>query len=321
MLGGSAANVAVHIANLRRGRVGFSGTESGDVGVEGATEAASAGRAGPVAKPIDGVGCHLHSSIASDTMGNILRNDLEELGVNWSQSREPRHQGTCVVLTGREDRSFVTHRGSVAEFCRDDIDVPRLLASSHVHVAGFYNCPALADDLPGLLAEARAGGATCSLGPQWDASERWGGLDSLYPLLDVFISNENEARSISRCENIAQAASFFLDRGVGLVVVSRGADGAVALSRESGARTGEGLGESGTRSLTKWDQTSSKAEVVDTTGAGDAFSAGFLYVWKATGDVQAALRWGCALGSTLVTRVGASMRLSVEEDIRPRLVP
>lgn len=71
-------------------------------------------------------------------------------------------------------------------------------------------------------------------------------------------------------------------------------------------------------------------QVVDTTGAGDAFSAGFLHVWKATGggsgggaggggDVQSALRWGCALGTTVVTRVGASSRLSVEEDIRPNL--
>lgn len=43
-------------------------------------------------------------------------------------------QGVCVVLSGREDRSFVTHRGSTALFCREDIDVPRLLESSHVHV-------------------------------------------------------------------------------------------------------------------------------------------------------------------------------------------
>lgn len=70
-------------------------------------------------------------------------------------------------------------------------------------------------------------------------------------------------------------------------------------------------------------------QVVDTTGAGDAFSAGFLHVWKATGggtggavdgDVQAALRWGCAVGTAVVTRVGATSRLSVEEDIRPNLV-
>lgn len=56
--------------------------------------------------------------------------------------------------------------------------------------AGFYNCPALWDDLPGILAEAKEGGASCSLGPQWDASEEWAGLEALYPLLDVFMPNE-----------------------------------------------------------------------------------------------------------------------------------
>lgn len=62
-------------------------------------------------------------------------------------------------------------------------------------------------------------------------------------------------------------------------------------------------------------------QVVDTTGAGDAFSAGFLCAWKATdGDVQIALQWGCALGSAVVSRVGASGQLSVDDDIRPNLV-
>ena len=56
--------------------------------------------------------------------------------------------------------------------------------------AGFYNCPALWKDLPGILAEAKAGGASCSLGPQWDASEEWAGLEALYPYLDVFMPNE-----------------------------------------------------------------------------------------------------------------------------------
>lgn len=56
--------------------------------------------------------------------------------------------------------------------------------------AGFYNCPALWKDLPDLLAEAKAGGASCSLGPQWDASEEWGGLEPLYQYLDVFMPNE-----------------------------------------------------------------------------------------------------------------------------------
>lgn len=64
-----------------------------------------------------------------------------------------------------------------------------------------------------------------------------------------------EALAISRCGTVGEAALFFLDRGVGLVVVSKGADGAVALSRGS-----EGSW-SKTSSLRQWNQRSSKVEV------------------------------------------------------------
>eukprot|EP00904_Undaria_pinnatifida_P007281 jgi/Undpi1/3683/HiC_scaffold_16.g07053.m1 len=380
MLGGSAANFAVHTANLNRagqfpigdgkklgGAAAVEAAEALDgVGGAAAAEAAPAlavaaeavaegggggGGGEAVESPVAGGGrvqeeampllprqsCVLHTSVGGDDMGGFVRKKLAEFGVDWSQAKERAHQGACVVLSGRADRSFVTHRGSTAEFCREDIDVPRLLDSNHVHVAGFYNCPALVKDLPGLLAEAHARGATCSLVPQWDASEEWGGLDELYPLLDVFMPNEIEALKIAGCTDVHEAAYFFIERGVGLVVVTRGDGGATAMSKgkrgggggrgtgreELGARDEEvGEGETVERDERwKWEQKCADVEVVDTTGAGDAFSAGFLHVWKATGDVQAALRWGCALGTTVVTRVGASLTLSVEEDIRPNLPP
>ena len=46
-------------------------------------------------------------------------------------------------------------------------------------------------------------------------------------------------------------------------------------------------------------------EVVDSTGAGDAFAAGWLPVWLAAGDPAAALAAGCALAARAVTQVGA----------------
>eukprot|EP00903_Cladosiphon_okamuranus_P011105 g10481.t1 len=349
MLGGSAANFAVHAANLNKAHpLTRAPAPAGGSGRAGAAPEGSAEAAAAAAVPASGgyrhQKCLLHTSVASDALGEFVRRELEKHGVEWSQTKASEYQGACVVLSGREDRSFVTHRGSAALFCREDIDVPRLLESSHIHVAGFYNCPALWKDLPGILAEAKEGGASCSLGPQWDASEEWGGLEALYPYLDVFMPNEDEALNISGCSDVIDAASFFLDRGVGLVVVTRGANGALAVSRRGahagsgggevsgeavGARTGAG-GSGGGGQQRKWEQKCVPVEVVDTTGAGDAFSAGFLHVWKATGggsagdggdgDVQAALRWGCALGSAVVTRVGATAKLSVEEDIRPNLV-
>lgn len=93
MLGGSAANFAVHMVNLNRARVRFYDAEVVDGLGEGAEAAAAGGvEARTSTMPTDGIGCHLHSSIASDHMGNFLRNELKDLGVEWSQTREPRHQ-------------------------------------------------------------------------------------------------------------------------------------------------------------------------------------------------------------------------------------
>lgn len=57
------------------------------------------------------------------------------------------------------------------------------------------------------------------------------------------------------------------------------------------------------------------SQVADTTGAGDAFTAGFLYSYLVIneGDLQSALKWGAAAGSTCVTKVGASVMPTKEE--------
>ncbi|CAM9439872.1 unnamed protein product [Scytosiphon promiscuus] len=348
MLGGSAANFAVHATNLGRATAAATSTTTTTSNPSGGTptdqgSAAAEGGVGGTPQQLGQQKCVLHTSVGSDDMGQFVRTKLDEHGVDWSQTRTRENQGACVVLSGREDRSFITHRGSTAHFCREDIDVPRLLESQHVHLAGFYNFPSLWKDLPGILAEAKAVGASCSLGPQWDASEEWGGLEPLYPYLDVFIPNEVEALNISGCDDVLDAAAFFLDKGVGLVVITRGGDGALAVSKRRGGGggaggDGEGSGkdegesmveaDGGGGGLHMWEQRCAPVEIVDTTGAGDAFSAGFLHTWKATGggsrgvgsgDIQVALRWGCALGTAVVTRVGACPRLSVEEDVRPNL--
>lgn len=92
MLGGSAANFAVHMVNLNRGRVRFYEDEGLVAGVKAAAAARGEVDTRTSTKLTDGIGCHLHSSIGNDHMGNFLRNELKDLEVEWSQTREPRHQ-------------------------------------------------------------------------------------------------------------------------------------------------------------------------------------------------------------------------------------
>jgi len=178
-------------------------------------------------------------------------------------------------------------------------------------------------------------------------------LEEIFPWLDLFLLNEMEALAIRRemrrreggkeekeeeeeGVEVEEAASFFVERGVRHVIVTRGGRGAYALvqDEEEEEREREGGREGGRRRRRRevW-QACPRKEVVDTTGAGDAFNSGVLYrlveglirreeggreeegggeggdVW---GEV---LRVGGAMGSHSVRKVGASAPPRDREEI------
>ena len=141
------------------------------------------------------------------------------------------------------------------------------------------------------------------------------GEPALLQHVDVLVCSQVEALALARCEPTASAeaaARALLARGVrAAVVVTLGADGALALARGS-ADDGGALSDD-VRVLRQQLAATARHAVVDTTGAGDAFNAGFLHVWQRTRDVRAALRWGCACGTLCCARVGASTEFSLEE--------
>lgn len=91
---------------------------------------------------------------------------------------------------------------------------------------------------------------------------------------------QDEALRLSRCSDVAEAASYFVDKGVGLVVITRGAKGAFALSREetaasvgsAGREEEEGLDAKaedagqGHREIRTWEQRCARVEVSSAAG-------------------------------------------------------
>ena len=122
----------------------------------------------------------------------------------------------------------------------------------------------------------------------------------------MLLCSDVEAKAISRASSVEAAAGALLRAGVrAAVVVTLGAEGALALGVDR-ARLG------GVVLLRQ--RAARGAAVADTTGAGDAFNAGFLHVFHATGgDLRAALSWGCACGTACCAHVGASPALEVEQ--------
>lgn len=127
-------------------------------------------------------------------------------------------------------------------------------------------------------------------------------LDTLLTDLDVLVCNESEAAAllghqITR-ETALVAAVSLHERGPRAVVLSLGADGAVAADPDG-----------------VWHIPAPSVETVDTTGAGDAL-CGALSAWLASGEsLREAVRAGVAAGSLAVTRDGAQPSLPFREEI------
>ncbi|MEA2556374.1 MAG: hypothetical protein QOI60_1705 [Actinomycetota bacterium] len=223
--------------------------------------------------------------VGDDLFGRFVRDELVAHGVDISAVvvDGERPTGVTVVLSSPEDRAMLTMPGTVADL-RGTLIPPDLLERTrHVHVSSFFLQRRLAEDLPDLLDDAHRAGATTSLDPNWDPTGDWdGGILELLPQVDIFMPNAMEAMRLARISDLTQAIARL--RTSPLVVVKVGAEGAIA------AQAGEVLKVPGLH-----------RQVVDTTGAGDSFDAGFLAGFLAGEPLERCLMLGNACG-TLSTR-------------------
>jgi sugar/nucleoside kinase (ribokinase family) len=230
-----------------------------------------------------GVPTTLCAVVGDDPFGRFMLGELSGRGVDVSAviERVDEPTGISVILSSASDRGIYTAPGTTASLRASDIGDGLLEAARHVHVASFFLQHALRPDLPGLLARARAAGATTSLDPNWDPAERWDdGLLELLEHVDVFLPNEAEVTRIAGTGDVAAAASALAERGP-LVVVKCGGDGALACR---GGIVTEAPPVGG-------------VEIVDTTGAGDAFDAGLVRATLEGWPLERALAFANACGA------------------------
>lgn len=255
-----------------------------------------------------GVDVALCARVGHDIFGDETRRLLSDAGVDVEDVvRGDQPTGLSVILSG-DDRAILTLTGALAE--ADGDDVRRSLArvgATHLHISSFFLTPTLAGALPTLLAEVRAGGITTSLDTNWDPAERWEGVAECLPHLDLLLPNVAEVVALAAV--CGHAVSDPLAAAVALaaigptVVVKDGAAGGFAVSASESVRA-PGLA----------------LEVVDTTGAGDSFDAGFLAAWVAGLPLAECVRWAAAAGSLSTRAAGGTgaqaTRAELEDSLR-----
>jgi sugar/nucleoside kinase (ribokinase family) len=233
-----------------------------------------------------------------DLFGKFMLDEMSGRGVDTSQViiRHGGKTGMSVILARGSDRAILTHMGLIPILTAADIPAELLQKARHLHVASYFLQTGLQAGLAGLFHQAHGLGLTTSLDTNWDPAEKWQGFDTLLGQVDVFLPNENEARSITG-QNDLPAAMFTLAEKTGHAAVKCGAKGAWL-------RRGD----------TEIQVPGLKVEVVDTVGAGDSFDAGFLYGYLNGWELKKTLALAAVCGS-LSTRAagGVAAQPTLEE--------
>ncbi|MEV8533007.1 PfkB family carbohydrate kinase [Streptomyces sp. NPDC051211] len=203
--------------------------------------------------------------------------------------------GTVVALVGGDaERTFLTDSGAALRLSPADWAPALLDGVAHLHLSGYLFFADSSRELARVaLRAAVARGVPVSVDPAsvgFLAGLGTEGFLAAAAGTDVLLPNEAEARLLAGLPPDAPAAraAAELSRRVPLVVVTRGEAGAL-VARE-GAVTAE--------------VAAAPSRAVDTTGAGDAFTGGFLAARLSGASAVEAARAGCLAAALAVTRLG-----------------
>ena len=254
-----------------------------------------------------GHGTTLVARIGDDLLGRAGRDDLERCGVECRLAVDPHlPSGTCIVLvTPDGERTMIPDAGANEALAPADLPDDLFAAGGHLHLSG-YTLLVTGSRLAGLAAldRARLAGMTtsvdvASVGPLSDTGAQR--FLSWVEGVDVLLANESEAAFLAALpeprptddDAVALAGADLAARAlctvVGTSVVKLGPRG--ALARDASGATAHAPAVD--------------VDVVDTTGAGDAFAAGWLPAWCDRLDPLSALERGNAVAGLVVSRVGA----------------
>lgn len=219
---------------------------------------------------------------------NVSGDNLEKVAGNT---------GVTVSVSMRDDRSFFSHAGEnkmLAPMLRSEEFLTSLRQARHVHFA----MPLTRDIALYLLSALRAGGCTTSLDvgfhPEWLRAPE--NLD-ICRATDYLLLNEKEAALLAEGDAL-NYLTLAQQKGLSRPIVKRGSRGAAMIA--------DG---------TLYDVFPPLVSVVDTTGAGDAFDAGFIDGLLDAAMPEDCLRRACICGALSTQAAGALTALPLREEI------
>ncbi len=229
--------------------------------------------------------------LGQDFFGRFCAERLKWAGVDLTYLRwmPGVKTGITVWNTRGPRRAGVTYPGTIEMLRASDVPDHYLRKARHLHVGAYFLQRKLHRGAPGLFRRARSLGLTTSLDTNFDPAETWdSSLRRTLRHTDVFLPNEDEARRLTGRKTAAAAAQA-LRKLARIVVIKCGARGVLVAGPEG-----------------MFQVPAVKTRVVETTGAGDSFNAGFLTQFVRGASLLECAQAGVAAGARAVTKVGGT---------------
>ncbi len=255
------------------------------------------------------LGCDASFSgvVGSDQWGEAIQKNLEHEGVDTSNLTiiEHEHSSFSLILSSPSgERTILSHKSMDRHF--HDVTFDRDAAASvdaiylnHLHES---TC-VIENDIIDILKNLPATHLTWNPGGQQiDCGMNHPGNKALLAQCDLLLLNKEEVLAFSGCGSVDEALKALAAAGVTIVCVTDGKNGAVATD---GTKT--------------YSCPAMPANVVDTTGAGDAFGTAMTWALISGKDLPTALKAGTINASSVVEKIGAQEGLLTETQIQSKL--
>ena len=231
--------------------------------------------------------------VNDDNLGRKYEDGLKKENVEYfySKKRETLPTGTCLILiTPDSERTMCTFLGTAGKINEDDVDVNSVKGSEIIFLEGYLwdeGDPKSAFD----KAIQNSNKVAMSLSDSFCVERhKINFLDLVKNKLDITFANEQEITSLISAKNFEEVISFGQQLGK-TIVITRGEKGSIAINKDEVIEC----------------NSQKNLKIVDLTGAGDLFAAGYLHGHINSLTVNECLKKGTEMSSKIIQQIGARL--------------
>ena len=235
--------------------------------------------------------------INSDSFGEIYKKSLEDINVNFSylQKNENLSTGASIILiTPDSERTMCTYLGISSHLSESDINENNIINNELIFLEGYLWDKGISEKMfkhAINIAKKNKVKIAMSLSDIFCVTRH---KEDFYNLLnndlDILIGNENEINELTNKKNLLDSINQ-LKKLNKLIVITRSDKGSVAIKDNE---------------ITNCESTKVD-KIIDLTGAGDLFAAGFLKEYLEKSEIKKCLMTGSILASKIIQKIGARL--------------